>query len=120
MKEHFWKILSTVALVGVFYLAYHLVWRNDFPRTSKLEISNKGEKMHPDSVLSATDRQSGPATIAIKEQNRPLTGFVSGETDGDTLVLNTVFSAEGREELTAIPWDNVLYVKMDLKPIAGK
>jgi hypothetical protein len=62
------------------------------------------------------ERQTGPATVVLKTESKEVTGFLSPSFgSGEFLFLRTQFKAESRSETVAIPLENILFVRWNVR-----
>lgn len=115
--DHFWKVFAVACVAlgaGFLYLGntaiaeWHATWN------VAVTDSTAGYKaLNWANLLRDTERQAKPATVIFKNAGPAVTGYFT-KSDGDFVILATVFKDEAREERVFIPVESIQYVKVNL------
>jgi hypothetical protein len=65
------------------------------------------------------DKQSQPATIVFKNQAPSALGYLAS-VDNECVVLRSFYKEESKEQTILIPWENVLYIRLNTSVPPGE
>jgi hypothetical protein len=60
------------------------------------------------------DKQSQPAAIVFKNQAPSVLGYLAS-VDDECVVLRSLYREESKEQTILIPWENILYIRLNTK-----
>jgi hypothetical protein len=125
--SHFWKIFAITSLVAGVYVGYRVVPRHyatgehDGQESSLTELTSeddgtsRGQHGYRFRLMrDLIDRQSQPATIVFKNQAPAALGYLAS-VDEECVVLRSLYKDEAKEQTILIPWENVLYIRLNTK-----
>src|SRR5262245_57968151 len=125
--SHFWKLFAITGLVAGVCAGYRVVPRRYATGQHTGQESSLTELTSDDDGTSRgqhgyrfrlmrdlIDRQSQPATIVFKNQAPAALGYLAS-VDEECVVLRSFYKDEAKEQTILIPWDNVLYIRLNTK-----
>jgi hypothetical protein len=125
---HFWKVLAAVGLCGSLWVLHAAVagrfW-NGARESTHLETRGEDDDLTPRSpqhfrlMRELIDKQSQPATIVFKNQAPSALGYLAS-VDNECVVLRSLYKDEAKEQTILIPWDNILYIRLNTKVPAAE
>ena len=114
LLDHFWKLFAVVMLAGILYLGQEALSNWNGLRAMSMTVTNKQPRPDPYHLRYLKDKQSRPGAVVFKNQSPAAVGYLA-DANEDFVVLGTVYKDESREETILIPWENILYIRMNLK-----
>jgi len=121
---HGWKMLAAAGLLGgvwacqVSFFGPLRVGAVDSARTESsddvIDVASQRSPQHFGVVRDLIDKQSQPATIVFKNQAPPVIGYLA-TADQECVILRSLYKEEAKEQTILIPWENVLYIRLNTK-----
>ena len=111
---HFWKLFAVAALIAVVYVGHGAITALQDFRAMSLAVTNKRDDRLPQIRLDFRGKQTQPATIVFKNQAPAAIGYLA-DVDNDFVTLGTVSKDKGEQEIILIPWENILYIRINTK-----
>lgn len=126
MFGHFWKAFAVLALAGGLWVLHDTLARRghdvaDDPFQSPQPQASRDDdgatRRTPQQfrlMRELIDKQSQPATIIFKNQAQSAVGYLAS-VDDQWVVLRSFYKEEAKEQTILIPWENILYVRLNTK-----
>jgi hypothetical protein len=119
--SHFWKAFAVLSLIAGVYVGvqfmprwHHATEDGATESPTQDDVAPRSPKTRYRLISDLIDKQSQPATIVFKNQSASVMGYLAS-VDDECVVLRSFYKDEGKEQTVLIPWENVLYVRLNTK-----